>query len=504
MGKVVLFPEDRDLNVVIEFTDKHVLDKHLFSSVPPEYSSIIYIDERAVARLESTDEINLLKYVGKQYKNRNTRLAFVRKNKLPDFDWGFGEIQVKNSKLDEAYRVGAHGKCRIKLLDAIKLIKSFGTSEVINFEKIEAMVKPMIVALGKPILSKYFADTNVSVFEITSLTNELRKTLIDALNSEKSIVDLGIAIDELTVGGIHVPDEDIELIRNRINKGANSEVVDLINGLKQEMLEVIEQSKDEETIEEIQNLREEVSKIAENQNTDTVLDEIDNLRKEFEEAKMSNSQVYMDALKKMIKDIEKTLGESMDGKLEAIKSMIESSYNEKAQDKLPLYEKAKDEVLRQLKLTTDIMLEKAETDDDFAGVAGILFSNIENNLINKFNVPHAGKDFYLTLDEFNQYIGKLNPEVKYPFKPRFIKVKGFDDGTVVEMPVEIRFMKAGLDQNEAIKAAKDWSLLNKFRHRSEENTQSLNDILNKLGYSKKEYLKVVVNKFRELKLYDRD
>lgn len=504
MGKVVLSPKGGDLSVVIEFSEKHVLEKHLFTSIPTEYSSIVYIDEKPAARLESTDETNLLQYVGKQYKNNNVKLAFIRKNKLPDFDWGFGEIQVKNSKLDEAYRVGAHGKCRIKLVDGIKLIKSFGTNEAINFDKIESIVKPMIVALGKPLLSKYFADTNVSVFEITSLTNDLRKTLIESLNAEKSIIDLGVSVEELTIGGIHVPDEDIELIRNRINKGGAKGVEELINDLKQEMLEVIEQTKDTETIEEIQNLREEVSKLAENQNTDTVLDEIDNLRREFEETKKSNSAAYMDALKEMMRSVEKALQESMDGKLETIKSMIESSYNEKAQDQLPLYEKAKDEVLKELKLTTDIMLEKAETDDDFAGVAGILFSNVENNLINKFKVPHAGKDFYMTIEEFNEYIEKLNPEVKYPFKPRFIKVKGFEDDSMVEMPLEIRFMKAGLEQDEAIKVAKDWSLLNKFRHRSEENTQSLHDILNKLGYTKKDYLKYVLNLFRELKLYDRD
>ena len=87
---------------------------------------------------------------------------------------------------------------------------------------------------------------------------------------------------------------------------------------------------------------------------------------------------------------------------------------------------------------------------------------------------------------------------------RLEKVKGFEDDSMVEMPLEIRFMKAGLEQDEAIKVAKDWSLLNKFRHRSEENTQSLHDILNKLGYTKKDYLKYVLNLFRELKLYDRD
>lgn len=504
MGKIVLLPKSKDSSVIVEFSEKYVLSKHIFTTVPTEYSFIIYIDEKAVARLESTEETNLLQYVGKQYKNKNCRLAFIRKNKLPDFDWGFGEIQVKNSKLDEAYRVGAHGKCRVKLVDGIKLIKSFGTTESISSEKIESIVKPMIVALGKPLLSKYFADTDVSVFEITSLTNDLRKTLIQLLNSEKSIFDLGVSIEELTVGGIHVPDEDIELIRNRINKGGTKEVEDLIKQLKQDMLEAIEQTKDAATIEEIQNLREEVSKIAENQNTDTVLDEIDNLRREFEETKKLNSQAYLDELKEMMSNIEESLQKSVDGKLETIKSMIESSYIEKSQDQLPLYEKAKDEVIRELKLTTDFMLEKAETDDDFAGIAGILFSNVENNLINKFNVPHAGKDFFMTIDEFNEYIEKLNSEVKYPFKPRFIKLKDHEEGTIVEMPLEIRFMKAGLDQAQAINTAKDWSLLNKFRHRSEENTQSLRDILNKLGYTKKDYLKFVLNKFRELKLYDRD
>lgn len=458
MKKELLSPKGEDLSVVIEFSKKYVLKQHIFTNVPTEYSSIVYINEKAAARLDSTSETNILKYVGKQYKNNNVKLAFVRKNKLPNFDWGFGEIQVKNSKLHEAYRVGAHGKCGIRLVDPIKLIKAFGTTEDIDFEKIISVVKPLIVALGKPLLSKYFADSNVSVFEITSLTNEIRQELIKSLNSEQSIFDLGVSIEELTVNGIHVPDEDIELIRNRINKSAEKNV----KNYKRELYPSSEQKSSKETVEEIQNLKE------------------------------------------MIKNIESNLQKSMDGKLETIKSMIESAYNEKVQDYFPLYEKAKTEVIKGLKLTTDIMIEKAENDDDYAGVAGLVFSNVENNLINKFKVPHHGKDFYMTIEEFNEFISKLNYESKYPFKPRFIKIKGYEDESIVEMPLEIRFMKAGLDQETAIRVSKDWSLLNKFRHRSEENTQSLNDILNRLGYSKKEYLKYVINLFRKLNLYDRD
>ena len=74
----------------------------------------------------------------------------------------------------------------------------------------------------------------------------------------------------------------------------------------------------------------------------------------------------------MIKDVEERLNVSLNSKIDSIKQIIDNALEEKEVNKLELYEKAKDEYINNLKLTTDILIEKAETDEDLAAPAGVI------------------------------------------------------------------------------------------------------------------------------------
>ena len=64
-------------------------------------------------------------------------------------------------------------------------------------------------------LSSIFADTDVSVFEMTSKTEEMRDEIVNKVNAENLIKDLGITVNSLTAK-IFIPEEDLIKIKNAI------------------------------------------------------------------------------------------------------------------------------------------------------------------------------------------------------------------------------------------------------------------------------------------------
>ena len=110
-------------------------------------------------------------------------------------------------------------------------------------------------------------------------------------------------------------------------------------------------------------------------------------------------------------------------------------------------------------------------------------------------------------EEFNELSKDITyggqPLFKDSFKCKYLKYPALK-GNYVEMPLEIRFIKAGLDTNDACRAAKDWALINKLRHRSEENNRYLDKTLAIMKMTKKEFLGYVLDSYRKLGLYTRD
>ena len=539
MKERLLFPTIEANGVLVQFTDDIILDKQVFVDVPTDYFGLIFIDQKLEGRINPCNGLNLLKYVGKSYNGSAVKLAFVRKTDLPYIAWGFGNISVKNDKLQESYRVGSNGKFLLKISDAAKLIKTFGTDRNIDTEDISDKVKAIVSAIGKPILSKYFADSTVSAFEINSLADDFRNKMCEALNNEEAIKSCGLTLTVLTVNGIHIDENDLESIRNRINHIAEEETItaEQLESIKREIIDSIRENDNDATTAEIQKLKNEIAKIAKSQETDAVLDEIDNLRVELSEAikgladngnneridslfddiediksqlaaaKSISPEDYVKQSESRLAELEKKFSDKIDSSLSAIKTILDNNTDEIKQNSVPLYDTAKEEWLKSLKLTTDLQLEKAETDDDFAAVAGLLYSNVESNLINKFGISHKEKDFYMTEDEYETMVDSVlikgKPIFKDSYRPRYIEFKDLS-GTFVEMPLEFRFIKCGLNPQQAIAAAKDWTVMNKFRHRSDENIEKLNAILYERRMSKKEFLKYILESYRKLGLYTRD
>lgn len=216
MKKVVLEPTSREEGVLVQFTDPTVVDKALTIKVPSGFRAVVYLNERSVFRIEPTEGKRIVEY-GKQYLDATCRVAFIRDTLAPQMMWGFGNINVNNERLKEAYRIGVNGKYSVDITEAAKLLKGLGGDNAITIDRIREETMPTIRTVGVAILGKYFANTDISVFEIAAHQDEIREKLLSSLKDETAFASLGLKLRDLTVDGVHIPEEDLDTIRQRIN-----------------------------------------------------------------------------------------------------------------------------------------------------------------------------------------------------------------------------------------------------------------------------------------------
>lgn len=181
------------------------------------FTAIIFIDEKPFVRKECSSEKSFIKEYGKEYIGKDLKIAYVTLQPYFTFQWGFGNINVNNERLKEAYRIGANGKCYIEIIDIMELINNFPSKMSIEINDIRLKILSLIKANGVPILASYFSQTDISIFEINSKTEELRKKLFVALDKENGFTELGIKLKDIIIDGLFINEEDLKLIRERIN-----------------------------------------------------------------------------------------------------------------------------------------------------------------------------------------------------------------------------------------------------------------------------------------------
>lgn len=212
-------PNVANEDILVQITEPQKISKKNKITVPTQYKAIAYIDQKPLFRIDVCLEKPIVKTYGKEYIGKELKVAFITAKSLSQSAWGFGNIQVNNERLKEAYRVGANGKFTIDIVDYSKLIQAFPNAKEITMDQVREKTISTIKTVGTPILSEYFSNTTTSVFEINSLMANFRERFVVALQEEKLFIDMGIKISSMTVDGFHVNEEDIEMIRKRINEG---------------------------------------------------------------------------------------------------------------------------------------------------------------------------------------------------------------------------------------------------------------------------------------------
>jgi membrane protease subunit (stomatin/prohibitin family) len=180
------------------------------------HSAYLYSGNSSIRITEGIDQV-LYTLCGKDFLGKKVQIAYFFPNKSFEMNYGFGPINVNNERLNEAYRVGVNGKIIFSITDYSKLIKMFSSSDQITIDDVRSKVIPVVKMAGVNVVSGFFSDTNVSVFEIDSKLLLIRQEIEKSINNENSLEKIGLKIESVMVSPIYVNEEDLEMIRNRIN-----------------------------------------------------------------------------------------------------------------------------------------------------------------------------------------------------------------------------------------------------------------------------------------------
>ena len=477
MRKSILQPMISDESVIVQFTDTVVFDKSLLVTVPNGYIAFVFAEEKPQFRIEPCSEKKIASY-GKELLGKNGMVAFVRTKPLPPMGWGFGNIQVNNERLKEAYRVGANGKYTVEPSQPTKMIACFTAGEDITVEKLRERTISAVKNIGVSLLGTYFAGTEISVFEIASCMTDFRAKLLKSLQAEPVFADMGLAVKDITVDGIHVPEEDIESIRSRIN-ASDKTAADNAELWKAQERFAVEFSRR--------------------------LDEQFELLRKQTETKPDNAPDLAEQIRSMREELATELSERLGDKMQEMQATLSDSLDERLQELFPLKEQAGEEYLKTLKVTAGFLIEHAADEDELVPAAAMLYTNIEENLIKKFRLRYENKKFAMDYDDYRS-LAENAPGLlsKYDaLSPTVLREDEYGDPDLVEMPPQVRFYEAGLNVSDSLTARDYWCFLNKLRHKSPENDAFLRRKF--LNFSQEQkYLVAALEFFKAHGLYTKE
>ncbi len=482
MKNVVLEPMIADDSVIVQFTDNIIVDKHIAVKAPNGFVAVVLIDERVAFRINAGADRKLCDY-GKDYIGAKCKVAFISTKLLPQMMWGFGNIPVNNERLKETYCIGANGKYSVEIVEAAKLIKAFGSESNITIESIRDKTIGILRNLGNAVMGRIFSESDISVFEVASQIERLRHELFDVLQAESSFSNIGIKLNDLIVEKIHVDEDDLDSIRSRMNESEQhtSQTVDRIGT-------------------ELSHFKMEFSDIIAAELRRSEQKSIALLEAELGKYRSETAQAFCLQMQKQLSEF----GES-----------IYSEIDDMITERLPLREEVSTIKEPNTNISARTLLENADENDDMVVLASLIYSKVEENLIYKFKLPHRDEKFYMSYQDYIKAVDRAKVGERFflmerdkngilrPLTPRVLETSGDGTPLTVEMHPIIRFMKAGLDPQEAKRATEMWSVINKIRHKSAENQKRLNELFSKYK-PRKEYMKEVLDFYQEKQLYTED
>lgn len=497
MKGLVLEPTIADEKVLVQFTAEILVDKHVSVKAPKGYQAVVIVDEKAIARVPSGAEKKIIEY-GKQWLNKKARVAFVRSQVSSDMAWGFGNIRVNNERLQEAYTVGANGKYSVEINEAGKLLNGFSGEENITTEIIREKTIATVKNIGTAVLAKYFANTDMSIFEISAHVTEIRKEMINALKNETAFNTLGLKLHDLTVEGVHIPEEDLALIKGRIN--AKSEVTATKQGdgeKKTDFDDVILK-----ITEKLNSLEENLKKYGETQVDKT--NDFNALKGEIEQALAAR-------LAENSADIQEKIESVISEKVSEEASMWKDTLLAGLDERLQNAEKS-EKPQTTTGYSAESLISGAQKEMDYVLAASMIYTCVEERLIKEFHLQHQNKKFVIPYTEYLELADTATIDGEYILKRKTINgyeplqanvEETYNDGTpkLVEMFPVVRFLKAGLCPVDAKRAEKISVVINKIRHNSPENQDFLQRFFAREKKKKKEFLLEALEFLKDKNLY---
>lgn len=525
MKGLVLEPKVLDENVIVQVTTNELVDKHLQIKVPTGFQAIVFIDEKNPFRVEPTNGEFIYKR-DKHYLKKQCKVAFIRKKLLPDMAWGCGPVYVNNERLEEAYRVGANGKYSIEIKEIAKLFNGFDESKNFTVDDVRSRTISIVKNVGTSVLGKYFANTEISLFEISAHTDEIRKEMFASLEKETAFLEIGVRIKDLTIAGIHVPEEDVLLIKNRINKAdekieKDNIVIEDINNkvekLKELVTDFIEESRKEVAVTEDDSIL----------NINDKLLKIQSTIESIEEYKATENNVNVIDVDKQREELEKVVSAAIVESFGSLQSIIEDAVASKVEEQSKMWRDSLlagiDEKLQAMKpvetkpevvtvFSVESILRNARGDNELILAAGGIHTAMEDALMTEHGLEQRNKKFVIPYQEYielansvklnNKYMLKRKTADGYEMIPPNIVTRHADGSPdLVEMLPIVRFLKTGLSPEEAKHAEEIGVVINKLRHPSPDNKEFIERFFVRKRIDKKEYLINALEFLKEKKLY---
>ena len=497
MRNNLLKPVNKDKDLLIEFSDSVILDKKILITVPSTYTAITFIDEVPSSRIDECDNESLFVLLGKDKEllKRNVKVAFIKTGSLPILFWGFGQSSIRVK--EETYVFGSNGEIELSVKDRIKLINTFGLNNI-SIQDIQNRLLGNIKNVGIRVFNTYLSLNNIQSSDIDKHIGILRKLFIEELKKELVFESVGLELVNLNIKSILKTD-----VVN-IKESNNQSFLKELELFKEEMINKINSiSNNSFSSKELELLKEEIISQIPKTNIDSVSQtEFSLLKEELYNSLSNNKEELLDSVKRIVSEEENRINKNVDSKFDSIREIIESTKEEREINNLELYEKAKTEAIKDLKITTDLLIDNSDSDEDLAAPASIIYSNVEKNLIeNCEGLMNNGDVFYASEEDFDDMcVEMFKSGNRISFPKEFLK----DSSKYVIMPVVFRFMMYGLSVPNALKAQTEWRFLNRCRHFSQENQTILDKELKKRGITRKQFLKNTLKLYREFKLFIKD
>jgi len=202
---------------VVYFSSPCLVTSETTITIPRNYVGLIYIGGKPKSKISECSKERIVKKFGGAIKKEQIQVAFYSEKSNVEIKWGIGGIQVNNERLQDAYSVGLNGILNCSIKDAVALMNYFAKSTSITVEDIWGKVLPVITTNCVPVLSEYFSNKGVSIFEINSELANIRTKIMELISDEKVFKDMGLVVEDVTLNSIYVPEEEITRIKERIN-----------------------------------------------------------------------------------------------------------------------------------------------------------------------------------------------------------------------------------------------------------------------------------------------
>lgn len=216
-GDIVISHSANGDNELLQVAEPVVLSKKVKVTVPEGFNASVTVnnDEDHLCRLDPCVELKLLERLGKTYKGKQVKIVYYPKSASTiRAGWGIGGLHVRNDKLLQDYTVGANGSFTVEIDNYKALLYAFPDKKSVMLDDVKGKISSSFNERAKKILADYFANDNVSVFEINTYIQDFGEKLKEAMKYNEEFSKYGVKLDTVNVAGFYVPEDDIERIRN--------------------------------------------------------------------------------------------------------------------------------------------------------------------------------------------------------------------------------------------------------------------------------------------------